>query len=1105
MVVCPACSSENGDGSRFCSSCGISLEVGRSHEERKVITALFCDLVGSTALGEQLDSEDVSRLLSAYRSICRRRIESHGGVVEKFIGDAVVGVFGVPIAHEDDPERAVRAALKIVDDVNASDLDVEVRIGVNTGEALVRLDVDPRLGEGFATGDALNTAARLESAAPTMGVVVGMQTHAASKTTIAYLDMPDVVAKGKARPVSAWQALRPSPMQSQKVRDESPFVGRELELTFLKQLLDRSRSAPATEFCTIIAEPGLGKSRLVRELAKHVDRLPETVTWRQGRCLPYGEGISFWALGEIVKAEAGILESDDQETVSSKLDRAIVEEDPQTRSWVKARLAPLVGWETAGGTPQRQEVFAAWRRFLEQIAASGPMVLVVEDLHWADPAFVAFLEELALRTVGLPLLVIVTARPEVEEHHPSWPPGRHSTVLSLPPLSDNELQVLITETLPRPQSGLGRVILDRAGGSPLYAEQLSAMFRDRQAPTDDEPLDETIIPSSVQALIAARIDGLPPGPKRALMNASVVGRTFWAGAVFEFDADAELDASFAELVRRDLCRSVHPSTMEGDQEFVFWHGLVRDVAYAELTRSERSRMHAATALWLGRRTGNAMSENAEIVVHHIDAAFNLAPVAAELDTDALQNLLAEALISAAQASMRTEVPKAIEHLERVLVIVPQGDPRRWDALRLLGHALHASGDLTRASAILEELVAHQQADGDDDAAADAAIQLSGTMWMMGEGEQGDALVARVKERLGPTPTPALAKLLAYESMNLSLDHDDVPAIELASKSLAMAANLRVQPPPRALGARGMSRVSMGDLEGERDIRQACDGFLQDLNPGGASTMLFNLADVMSVRGPRVALPYYEEATELPERFGLEGEVWVGRAGRLESLAKMGRFDDVEREASPILDWAVGHNDAFTRFTVMSSLAVLDITRGGGCVDPSELADLARRMDNYDGLVRAAWLGLEAGATDMASGILDEVSTRVLLMSALLLSRVAVRLGRPEVAQSSLDRTTPYYPAQHAALFCAKAILAEADVDYLTASNHYTEAVRILEELGAVPDQAYSLAGLGRCLVGLGEAEPGVAYLTRSRELWKGLKATPRIAEIDSVLSAMTAD
>ncbi len=672
-------------------------------------------------------------------------------------------------------------------------------------------------------------------------------------------------------------------------------------------------------------------------------------------------------------------------------------------------------------------------------------------------------------------------------------------MLSLPPLTDDEVQVLVAEALPQADPALARVVLDRAGGSPLYAEQLTAMFRDRRGPADTESLNETMIPSNVQALIAARIDGLPPGPKRALMEASVIGRTFWAGAVSALEERNDLDASFAELVRRDLCRPVHPSTMEGDEEYVFWHGLVRDVAYAELTRSERSRMHAATARWLSGRTGDALGENAEIVVHHIDAALDLASAASEIDPEALQELLGSALTSASQASMRTDVPKAIEHLERALDVIPEGDPRRWGIYRLLGHALHASGDLVRASSVLEALLAHQQADGDDDAAADAAIQLSGTMWMMGEGSRGDALVAKVKERLGPTPTLALAKLLAYESMNLSLDHDDTAAAQLAAQSIAMAQGLGFAAPPRALGARGMSRVGLGDLNGERDIRQAADGFLHELNPGGAATMLFNLADVMSVRGPVAALPYYEEAIDLPERFGLEGEVWVGRAGRLDSLAKMGRFDDVEREVAPILEWAVEHNDAFTRFTVLACLALVDATRGEHTVDPVELAELARRMDNIDGLVRAAWLASEQGNPELATDLLEEVAPQALLVSAPLLARVAVRLGRAELARSLLDRSHDYYPAQSAARLVAMAILAEADQEFADARAHYSEAVPILEDLGAVPDQAQVLEGLGRCYLATGDQRSGVNTLRAARELWMSLRAAPRVAAVDEVL------
>jgi hypothetical protein len=275
-------------------------------------------------------------------------------VVEKFIGDAVVGVFGVPLAHEDDPERAVRAALRITEDVGASDLGIEVRIGVNTGEALVRLDVDPRSGEGFATGDTMNIAARLEAAAPVMGVAVGAATHRASADAIIYEELPAISAKGKAEPVPTWQALHPTARIGTEERDRTPFIGRALEVSMLTQLFERSRVRPSTEFVTIIADPGLGKSRLVRELARYVDQIHELVNWREGRCLPYGDGISFWALGEIVKAHAGILDTDDPTTIASKLDRTMTEPDLQKKTWMTDRLAPLVGLETQPLRPSRR-------------------------------------------------------------------------------------------------------------------------------------------------------------------------------------------------------------------------------------------------------------------------------------------------------------------------------------------------------------------------------------------------------------------------------------------------------------------------------------------------------------------------------------------------------------------------------------------------------------------------------------------------------------------------------------------------------------------------------------------------------------------------------
>jgi class 3 adenylate cyclase/tetratricopeptide (TPR) repeat protein len=1099
MPTCPSCGTENPDGFNFCGKCGAQFTATPVHEERKVITALFCDLVGSTALGERLDAEDLSRLLREYQALCRKGIESHGGVVEKFIGDAVVGVFGVPLAHEDDAERAVKAALRIREDIGAADLGIEVRIGVNTGEALVRLDVDPRSREGFATGDTMNTAARLEAAAPAMGVAVGARTRKASMGAIVYEELAPIAAKGKSEPVEAWRALHPTARIGTEERDRTPFVGRDLELSMLIQLFDRSRARPSTEFVTIIAEPGLGKSRLVRELARYAEDLPQVTTWHEGRCLPYGDGISFRALGEIVKTQSGILETDDQPTVSAKLDRSVPEPDPQTRAWIKDRLAPLVGLETTTEPPTQEEAFAAWRRFLEGLAAAAPTVLVIEDLHWADEAFVTFLEHIAERTAGLPLLIVVTARPEVEERHPSWPPGRRSTTLSLSPLTDEDLEALIT-SLPEVDGELISIVLERAGGSPLYAEQLAAMLREQALPIAGGALDETLIPTSVQALIAARIDALPSDHKRVLMEASVVGKSFWAGAVSSLGEHEDLDATVSELVRREFCRPVHPSTMAGDLEFGFWHALVRDVAYAELTKTERGRMHATTARWIVGRSAGAIGEDAEIVVHHIDAAFEFASAAPEFDTDELSELLATALIAAGEAAMRTQVPRAIPYLERALGAFRSDDDRRPVVLRLLGQAKASTGDLSAAAALFTELLAHKQAMRDEEGAADAMTDLSPALWAMGEGAQADRLVVEMKERLGPAPSTSLAKLLALEAEALALKNDNEASTLRAAESIEMAEALGFDPSPVARLARGISRMALGDREGEGDIRSAGEVFAQNGDSSGAVVAILDLAYAAGASGPTVSLPYFEEATELAERFGMDGDVQACRAARLGTLASLGRFDEVLNESGPILDWVADHYDAFSRREVLASLAVVETERGDGNVDPTELADLARRTDDEAPLIAAAQLALGRGNGDIAPVFVLEGAPRARLRDAFGVARACVELGLPEVAEELLARHIAHYPVEDAARLHASACLAEARGELVVASEEYTSAAALLQELEVAPDQAHALQGLGRCLLGLGDVREGAARLLEARALWEEMKATPRIVEIDELLS-----
>ncbi len=377
MTTCPSCGTEHRDGAKFCEECGTPLGVSTRlvAEERKVVTSLFCDLVGFTATSESADPEDVDRMLTAYFAMARNQIERHGGVVEKFIGDAVVGVFGVPAAHEDDPERAVRAGLRICEDAEelhaVGGAPLKLRVGVNTGEALVRLGISPGSGEGFLAGDAINTASRIQSVAPEMGVAVGLGSYEATSVVFDYDELEPATLKGKSEPVRVFHAKNPlSRFGTDLTRThETPFIGREIDLAILKGIFDKTLAATSPQLVTVVGEPGLGKSRIVAELFRHIDTKPDLITWRQGRCLPYGEGITFWPLGEILKAHAGILESDAPDVATTKLDTVLPEGDE--RPWFRQRLLPLLGIE-ATSSAEREELFTAWRRFLEHVAEQGP-------------------------------------------------------------------------------------------------------------------------------------------------------------------------------------------------------------------------------------------------------------------------------------------------------------------------------------------------------------------------------------------------------------------------------------------------------------------------------------------------------------------------------------------------------------------------------------------------------------------------------------------------------------------------------------------------------------------------------------------------------------
>ena len=671
------------------------------------MSVLFADLVGFTSRAELLDPEDVRALLSPFYERLRTELERFGGTVEKFIGDAVMALFGAPVTHEDDAERAVRAALAIREWARGQ-ARIQVRLGVNTGEALILLGARPSEGEGMAAGDVVNTAARLQAGAPVNGVLVGERTFRETRAVIEYRAAAPVAAKGKRDPVPVWEALRARARLGVDVahRAQTALVGRQRELKVLRDALARVRAERTPQLVTLVGAPGMGKSRLVYELSRIADAEAELISWRQGRCLPYGEGVSFWALAEIVKAQAGILADDPPDRVEAKVAAMAAEVVGSSRDagWVARHLAALTGLGSGDEGPaggDRSEVFAAWQQFFAALAERRPLVLVFEDLHWADDGLLDFVDYLAGWAGAVPLLVVGTARPELPARRPGWGGGKPNTLtLPLAPLSDDDTARLIGFLLGRAvlDAGQQAVLLARAGGNPLYAEQYVQMLAEQGVGR------ELPLPESIQGIIGARLDLLDPPEKRLLQDAVVIGKVFWPGAVAALGGQAdegELEEYLHGLERKQFVWRDRASSLAGETQYAFAHVLVRDVAYGQIPRAARASKHAQAASWiesLGRT-----EDHAEMLAHHYLNALELARAASQ-DTTALAAPARAAMQAAGDRAFALRAfAAAAGYYRAALALWPQdAQEQRAGLLRLLGTVLYMAGELDQAETVVSQ-------------------------------------------------------------------------------------------------------------------------------------------------------------------------------------------------------------------------------------------------------------------------------------------------------------------------------------------------------------------------------------------------------------------
>jgi class 3 adenylate cyclase len=553
------------------------------------VSVLFADLVGFTTLAEGRDAEDTRELLSRYFDLAKDVVARYGGIVEKFIGDAVMAVWGAPTAHEDDAERAVRAGLELVDAVRTLGPTIQARAGVLTGEAAVTLGATD---QGMVAGDLVNTASRLQSVAQPGTVLVGEATQRAASKAIAFEEAGEQILKGKTSPVPAWRAVRVVAEVGGRNRAETleaPFVGRDDELRLLKELFHATTREKRTRLVSVIGPAGIGKTRLAWEFLKYIDGLVDTVWWHSGRSPAYGEGISFWALGEMVRGRAGLLETDDEPTTRAKIADTLATHVPDAdeRRQIEPALLALLGVETAA--TGSEQLFAAWRTFFERLAATGPVVMVFEDFHFADTGLLDFVDHLLEWSRNVPIYVVTLARPEFLERRPNWGAGkRNFTSLYLEPLPDPAMRELLAGLVPGLPAAAVKAIVERADGMPLYAVETVRMLlaEGRLAleggayhPVGD--LTNLAVPETLTALIASRLDGLPPEERALVSDAAVLGQSFTLAGLSTVSGRpaAELDAQLSGLVRREmLTLETDPRSPERGQ-YTFVQALIREVAY----------------------------------------------------------------------------------------------------------------------------------------------------------------------------------------------------------------------------------------------------------------------------------------------------------------------------------------------------------------------------------------------------------------------------------------------------------------------------------------------------------------------------------------------
>ena len=1098
-MICPRCAKENPGEANFCLACGTELAsvAHGTREERKVLTVLFADLVGFTSQAEQMDPEEVRAILRPYHASLREDLERYGGTVEKFIGDAVMALFGAPIAHEDDPERAVRAALAIRERL-MSEGRLHVRIGLTTGEALVALDARPQGGEGMAAGDVVNTAARLQGVAPVDGVLVDEATHRATVRAIEYREHAPVAVKGKSVPVPVYEAVAARARLGVDVRQigQAQLVGRGHEIELLAGALARARTEREPQLVTLVGVPGIGKSRLVWELFQQVEAGNELVAWRQGRSLPYAEGISFWALGEIVKAECGILETDSGDEAAAKLTRAIAASglERADASWIERHLRPLVGLDpgTELAGDHRDESFAAWRRFLEALADQRPLVLVFEDLQWADDGLLDFVDHLVEWASGVPMLIVGTSRPELLSRRPGWGGGKPNAVtISLSPLAEPETARLVGELIERGVMPIAvrDAVLERAQGNPLYAEEFARLV------SESGRIDD--VPESVQGIIAARLDGLTRDEKELLLDAAVVGKVFWSGALARMRGRDRMgmEAMLHGLERKEFVRRERRSSVAGETEYAFRHILVRDVAYGQIPRGERAERHVRSAAWiesLGRP-----ADHAELVAQHYLSAIELA-TAARLPTDAYGPRTARALGDAGDRALALNAfASAARYYRAALELIAFDDRARPALLFRCGKALRVSeeggaDELAEAEALLG-------AADDRETAGEAAVLQAELAWFAGNGELASEHLARAATLVdGLDPSPSKAYVLSDLARYHMLAGRWAEAIAVGSEALEIAEALGLdETRAHALNSLGVARFSSDVPGGVENLEMAVE-LADTINSPEAARAMNNLANTLNFLGETErAHDLWRRGLKRAEELGNTSVARFVRAATVEIDFGEGRWDAALESIEELIAEAEGGRGHALESVLRVDRGYIRFARddADGALQEAERALAAgRRMGDPQALVPAlsfkAWLLTETGRGRKAGVLVDE----------LLRQRDAAANLHAELAaaMAALGRQ-----ADLEALARGSRGTLWNEMLALVAAGSLGEAAGLCERVGFLPAAAFLRMRGAHRLIAEGVVAGAQDQLARSIAFWRSVQAGRFVREAEALLPRLS--